>query len=202
MIAVPACGTSETPAPRSSGYVLHADRANDSVEEDDAIVDSASMPPGAPHAALEAAEGPTSKTPASRRTRPRFSWPLVGRVTSPFGPSRDRRHHPGIDIAGEAGTPILAASEGRVVRVANNPRYGPLVVIDHGRGFATWYRNATDPLVARGDRVSAGQQIALIGESGSARRTHLHFELRRRGQPVDPLPFLQGAMGSNSPAAQ
>lgn len=88
------------------------------------------------------------------------------------------------------------------MRIANNPRYGRLVVIDHGGGFATWYRHASDPLVARGDRVSAGQQIAVVGEAGNARRTHLHFEVRRRGHPVDPLPFLEGDTTSKRASAQ
>jgi len=128
------------------------------------------------------------KTEAPRG--PRFTWPLRGRVTSPFGASSKRARHAGIDIDGEGGDPILAAADGEIVRIAENPRYGLLVVVAHARGYATWYAHASDLFVRKGDSVKGGQVIALVGESGNAHGSHLHFEVRRNGRPVDPLPFL------------
>jgi len=124
---------------------------------------------------------------------PRFAWPLRGSITSPFGPTRTRTHHAGIDIAGKAGDPIRAAADGRVVHIADNARYGLLVVVEHDGGYATWYAHASDLYVAKGDVVTRGQVLALVGESGNARGTHLHFEVRRNGRPVDPLPFLEAS---------
>src|SRR6266850_160310 len=122
---------------------------------------------------------------------PRFAWPLRGSVTSPFGATSTRAHHAGIDIAGAAGDSILAAADGRVVHIADNARYGLLVVVEHDGGYATWYGHASDLFVAKGDVVTRGQVLALVGETGNARGTHLHFEIRRNGRPVDPLPLLE-----------
>jgi len=122
---------------------------------------------------------------------PSLGWPLEGRVTSPFGSSARRKHHAGIDIDGKAGQPIRAARDGRVARVADNARYGLLVVVEHEDGYATWYAHASGLAVVRGDEVTAGQVIAYVGTSGNARGSHLHFEVRRHGRPVDPLPFLR-----------
>ncbi len=139
---------------------------------------------------------PVKPAAGPRATSPRFAWPLNGRVTSPFGPSSKRAHHAGIDIDGAVGDPIRAAADGEIARIADHPRYGLLVVVVHDGGFATWYGHATDLFVGKGDTVTRGQVIALVGETGNARGTHLHFEVRRNSRPVNPIPFLPASRSS------
>jgi len=122
---------------------------------------------------------------------PPFSWPLRGRVTSPFGPSKTRSHHSGIDISGDERDPIRAAASGRVIKVADNAAYGLMLAVDHGGGYATWYGHTSALLVGKGDAVRRGQPIALVGDTGNAHGTHLHFEIRRNGRPVNPIPLLK-----------
>lgn len=148
------------------------------------------------------ARGP-GEAPASRSGReadrgaqrpdhaPPFSWPLRGQITSPFGPSKTRTHHAGIDISGDERDPIRAAASGRVSKVADDPRYGLMLVIEHGGGYATWYGHTSALLVGKGDTVSRGQPIALVGDTGNAHGTHLHFEIRGAGRPVNPVPLLE-----------
>jgi murein DD-endopeptidase MepM/ murein hydrolase activator NlpD len=121
-------------------------------------------------------------------------WPLHGAVQSRFGP-RGRRHHDGIDIDGRMGDPIRSAAAGRVQFSGSWGAYGKTVVIDHGGGLSTLYAHASDLKARLGERVGAGELIARVGRSGNARGPHLHFEVRFRGRPVDPLPRLpaQGA---------
>lgn len=123
-----------------------------------------------------------------------IAWPVKGPVTSRFGASEKRSHHSGIDIAGDIGDPIHAAADGRVLRIADHVHYGLLVVIEHDGGYATWYGHASALEVRKGDTVTRGQVIAHVGETGNARGIHLHFEVRRNGRPVDPLPFLKPAV--------
>ena len=120
-----------------------------------------------------------------------LAWPLRGAITSRFGSRRRRAHHAGIDIDGVLGEEILAAAPGTIQRADKEAGYGRTVVIDHGRGITTLYAHASRLLVREGDRVEAGEAIALVGRSGNARGSHLHFEIHRNGRPVDPLPLLR-----------
>ena len=117
----------------------------------------------------------------------RFVWPAAsGRVSSYFGP-RGGGFHSGIDIASSRGTPIYAADSGVVTFSGYRGAYGKLVIIDHGNGYSTYYAHNTSNLVRSGQRVSQGQTIATMGASGNATGSHLHFELRKNGTPVNPM---------------
>lgn len=122
---------------------------------------------------------------------PRFFWPLRGRITSGFGP-RWGRPHEGLDIAAATGTPIRAAAPGVVAFAGWRTGYGRVVVVAHSFGLTTVYAHASAILVRVGEVVGAGQPMARVGATGDATGPHLHFEVRVRGVPVDPLPLLSG----------
>ena len=120
-----------------------------------------------------------------------LAWPVAGRVTSPFASQR-RASHEGIDIDGVMGQEVGAAAAGRVLWTGTQRGYGKMVVIDHGGGLTTHYAHVGRVRVKVDDVVEAGDVIAEVGRSGNARGTHLHFEVRREGRPVDPVPLLGG----------
>lgn len=122
------------------------------------------------------------------------AWPIEGLITGRFGTRGRHSHHDGIDIDGDKGDLIHAVAAGRVVRAGDEGAYGRTVIIDHGDGIATLYAHASRIRVDEGDEVQQDQVIAEVGRTGNARGTHLHFEVRRNGRPVDPLPLLRSGV--------
>lgn len=118
-----------------------------------------------------------------------LEWPLVGPLTSLYGPREGRMHH-GIDIAADHGEVIRAARAGRVVYAGPAGTYGLFVVLDHGNGVRTCYGHCASLLVAAGEEVRDGQPIARVGSTGRSTGPHLHFEVRIDDRAVDPLPYL------------
>jgi len=118
-----------------------------------------------------------------------FVWPLSGAVSSGFG-RRNGRPHEGIDVRGAEGAPFRAAEGGRVAHSGPLGDYGNTVVLIHGGGFATVYAHALRLGVARGERVRKGQVMGEVGATGNASGPHLHFEIRRRDRPRNPLLYL------------
>jgi len=118
-------------------------------------------------------------------------WPLTvpGFVTQPLLDGADGEH-PGIDIAVPTDSYIRAAGSGEVVDAASDPTYGLFVLIDHGDGVRTLYGHASTLLVDRGQHVQRGEVIALSGSTGRSTAPHLHFEILRNGEPVDPLSMV------------
>ena len=115
-----------------------------------------------------------------------YRYPYIGRVTSRYG-MRHRRAHNGIDIALTVGDTICSAFDGRVrFSKATDTGYGTLVIIRHDNGLETYHGHLSARLVEEGDRVVAGQPIALGGNSGRSTGPHLHFETRYYGQSFDP----------------
>src|SRR5690606_15556142 len=97
---------------------------------------------------------------------------------------------PGIAIAASAGTPVRAAAAGRVAYVGSGLRgYGNMVILDHGGTFMTVYAHNRRLTVQEGARVSQGQQIAEMGNT-DASQVALYFEVRHKGEPIDPLRIL------------
>lgn len=117
------------------------------------------------------------------------------RISSRFNPNRmhpihnERRAHIGVDYAAPTGTPIMATSDGVVTRRERAGGYGNLVEIRHANGFMTRYAhlNGFASGIRAGGRVSQGQVIGYVGMTGTATGPHLHYEMHRNGQPVDPL---------------
>ncbi|OPJ55422.1 peptidoglycan DD-metalloendopeptidase family protein [Alkalithermobacter paradoxus] len=119
-----------------------------------------------------------------------FINPTRGRLTSRFGP-RWGRMHEGIDVAGPIGTPIAAADGGVVTFAGVQGSYGKLVIINHENGYTTYYAHCNTINVRVGQRVSRGQVIATIGNTGRSTGPHLHFEVRKNGTPVNPLKHVR-----------
>jgi murein DD-endopeptidase MepM/ murein hydrolase activator NlpD len=118
-----------------------------------------------------------------------FTWPVDGRIISPFG----KRHggwHAGMDIKAESGTPILAAAPGVVISSGQERAYGHIIRIEHDSGFVTVYAHNLENLVEVGDRVSGGTIIATVGRTGRATTPHLHFEIRHEDMVYNPLHLL------------
>jgi murein DD-endopeptidase MepM/ murein hydrolase activator NlpD len=121
----------------------------------------------------------------------RLQWPSDGVLSSGFG-LRGRQLHGGIDISGERGTPIVAAADGVVLFSGRGPDgYGQVVMVDHGQGLVTFYAHNERNVVRQRERVRRGQTVALMGDTGRASGTHLHFEVHHHGRLVDPLHWLR-----------
>lgn len=119
-------------------------------------------------------------------------WPARGEVSSPFGLRwNGSDFHPGIDIANDFGTPIVATADGVVTDAGwNAGGYGNKVDIDHGNGIMTRYGHAQSIVVHTGQQVRRGQIIAYMGSTGFSTGPHVHYEVRIHGEPVNPAPYL------------
>ncbi len=123
-----------------------------------------------------------------------YLWPLEGRISSPFGwrniSVAGNRFHGGIDIAAPTGTPVRSARGGVVTRAGWVGAYGFLVIVDHGAGWETRYAHLSRIDVTVGQRLAQGAVVGLVGSTGASTGPHLHFEVRREGQALDPLAYL------------
>ena len=118
-----------------------------------------------------------------------YSHPISGNVTSGFGP-RKKRFHYGADIDLETGDAVSAAFDGRVRIAKISKSYGQVIVIRHNNGLETYYAHLSKMNVEVGDEVFAGQTIGLGGNTGKSRGSHLHFEVRYLGQPINPTEII------------
>lgn len=125
----------------------------------------------------------TSTTP----TIGQWSWPAQGKLVGKFSPSAGSK---GIQIAGSEGTPIRATSGGQVVYAGEGLRgYGKLIIIKHSPEYISAYAHNKEILVSEGQNIANGQQIASMGQT-DANMPMLHFEIRKGGNPIDPMKFL------------
>lgn len=136
-------------------------------------------------------------------TRPSV-WPVEGRLMSSFGARTDPFSgegaiHTGVDLSAPMGTPVVTAADGIVVHADWMNGYGRLIIIDHGNGLQTYYGHLSRFLVVPGQEVRRGDVIARSGATGRVTSPHLHYEVRMRGTPVNPYPYLaKSASGSQS----
>lgn len=115
-----------------------------------------------------------------------FQWPVRGNLIAGFDESKNK----GLDIAGKAGDPVLAAADGKVVYAGSGLRgYGNLIIIKHNNTYLTAYAHNQSLLVKEDQAIKRGQKIAEMGNS-DADQVKLHFEIRRQGKPVDPAKYL------------
>lgn len=144
---------------------------------------AASPAPAAPAPAAAPSPAPATSAATSVET---WLWPVDGTLIGRFGAAGGK----GIDIAGARNTPVRAVAAGKVVYSGSGLRgYGRLLIIKHAGEFLSAYAHNETILVKEGDMVTAGQKIALMGDS-DADRVKLHFEIRRYGKPLDPLTYL------------
>ena len=125
----------------------------------------------------------------------RFPWPVAGQVLTRFGTQR----HPqfktmifrrGIEIGAHEGDTVRAINDGQVAFADWYKGYGKLLIIEHATGFYSLYGNLEQIVLAKGDRVSKGQAVGLVGETGSLKGPKLYFEIRVKGEAQDPLAWL------------
>lgn len=142
--------------------------------------------PGVAAAAQPAASAAAAPQQPLAAGKIRFAWPASGAVVKKF----DGDTNKGLNIGGKAGDPVLAAADGKVVYAGSGlPGYGNLIIIKHDDTYMTAYAHNRALLVKEDQDVRKGQRIAEMG-STDADRVNLHFEIRRTGQPVDPVNYL------------
>ena len=132
---------------------------------------------------------PAPQAPATANTTEdglAFAWPHSGQILAGFDEAKNK----GLDFAGKAGDPVLAAADGKVVYAGSGLRgYGNLVILKHNNTYLTAYAHNQSLLVKEDQAVVKGQRIAEMGSS-DADRVKLHFEIRKQGKPVDPSKYL------------
>lgn len=121
--------------------------------------------------------------------------PVNGYYTSGFGYRVSpftgmRQMHSGLDMYAPIGTPVKTSADGIVTRVENDPGYGKFLVISHGYGLSTLYAHNSKILVKVGQRVTRGQTISLVGNTGRSTGPHLHYEVRLNGVAINPVKYI------------
>lgn len=130
--------------------------------------------------------------PAPYASTPRAAVAFMRPANGPTLTRFDGKNSKGIDIGGNAGDPIVASADGRVVIVSSALRsYGTMVIVKQDETYLTAYAHLQRALVKEGDVVRQGQTIGEMGRTGTD-RVKLHFEIRKKGVAVDPAPYLQG----------
>lgn len=149
------------------------------------ITPAPASPAPSESASLSAPKPPTIAAPQG------FIWPVKGELISRFGDKGTGLRNDGINIAAPKGTPVVAADNGVVVYSGNELKgFGNLVLIRHPNGWVTAYAHNETLLVARGEQVERGQEIARVGSTGNVTSPQLHFEVRKGGERIDPLSVI------------
>ena len=118
--------------------------------------------------------------------------PLIGKISKRFGEKKedDILASQGVEISAPAGTPVQAIHTGEVVFSDWLRGFGLLLIVDHGNNYMSLYGNAEALLKTKGDQVESGELIAAAGNSGARKESGIYFEIRHRGQPIDPEPWF------------
>jgi len=143
-----------------------------------------------------AGDGTWASLDPSQLTEQGWALPVLGRITSTFGPRPINPvpgvsdSHNGTDIAAPCGQPVFAAMGGTVVESGYQGTYGNWILIDHGGDVQTGYAHNSSLLVEAGQTVAPGEVIALVGTTGASSGCHLHFETRVDGTPTNAVTFM------------
>jgi lipoprotein NlpD len=196
--ATPAAGFEPVPAPSTTiastantrttpPATVHLPSASPATTATTSVVPVAGVPTPVPATAPQPAPVPAAAGTSRAVSGVRWRWPADGALISRF---QSGDAIPGIEIGGKSGDSVRAAADGVVVYSGNGlVGYGELVIIKHNESFLSAYGHNRKRLVKEGQRVSAGQQIAEMGSTG-ATRNELEFQIRKDGNPVDPLGYL------------
>ena len=154
-------------------------------------VDSATVPVAKPKEKISS--DPMQKLPTiGARSSSKFSWPVRGRVLSAYGAKGDGLFNDGINIAAARGTTVGAAENGVVAYAGNEVKgMGNLIIIQHSGGWMTVYAHLDSMTVRRGNKVSVGQKIGTVGETGKVDEPQLHFEIRKGTKAYNPSSYLK-----------
>jgi murein hydrolase activator len=137
---------------------------------------------------------PTDSKDAFAKLRGKLAWPVAGKLIASYGQTRaGGMKWDGVLLAGAQGTPVRAVYHGRVVYADWLSGLGLLTIIDHGDGYLSLYGHNERLYKEVGERVTAGDTIATLGDSGGRPRPELYFEIRKAGKPVDPRPWFKSA---------
>lgn len=155
----------------------------------DALADTYTVPelPAEPEKSVTAATVPIS----SPSVQTEYVWPVGGDGGSVSAEFDSARHHNGLDIAAEKGTPVCAVHGGKVLKAETDVSRGKYIVILHGDGNESWYCHCSELLVKEGQEVAQGEQIGKIGQTGMAVGPHLHIEIQKDGKAQNPENYLK-----------
>jgi septal ring factor EnvC (AmiA/AmiB activator) len=167
---------------------LHERAAAEVLAQEEKLADFvASLPPP---------RTPVAGTTGFAELRGSLPHPAPGPITQGFGRLVNPRFNTvtvqnGLDIGAPAGAPVRAVAAGRVVHAGWFKGYGNLVIVDHGEGYHSLVAHLGAMRTAMGEEVAAGAVLGTVGDTGSLKGTYLYFELRERGRPIDPRPWLR-----------
>lgn len=130
-----------------------------------------------------------NSTPSIRPSNAKISSGYGYRL-DPFGRRTSKKHN-GVDFAGKPDSPIFVTADGVVRHAGWVPSFGQAILVDHGFGYSTLYAHTTGITVKNGDVVKRGDKIATMGSSGRSTGTHLHYEVWKDGQPVNPRNYFK-----------
>lgn len=121
--------------------------------------------------------------------------PIEASISSPFGGRQDpingrKAFHEGVDFQAKTGEKVQATGKGRVVSSSYSPDYGENVIVSHGRGYETMYAHLSKRLVQVGDSITPGDTVGLVGNTGRSTGSHLHYEIRHQGAPINPMDYM------------
>jgi murein hydrolase activator len=137
---------------------------------------------------------PTDSKDAFAKLRGKLAWPVAGKLVATYGQVRaGGMKWDGVLLAGTQGTPVRAVYHGRVVYADYLSGLGLLTIIDHGDGYLSLYGHNERLYKEVGERVTAGDTIATVGDSGGRSSPALYFEIRKAGKPVDPRPWFKSS---------
>lgn len=132
-------------------------------------------------------------TPVNASMKGKFLPPVSGRVMAGFGETDSKGEaslHNGIDVGSALGIPVVSPYSGVVTLIGEDPQLGRIIKLDFGEGWTGVLGNLGDVSVQNGQKIEAGQVLGTVGLSAPLKKTWLHFELRKDGKPVDPLPYI------------
>jgi len=138
--------------------------------------------------------GPSNDAGSWNDQMPQLSMPVPGRIGSGYGPrvghTGTTHQHQGLDLTAKFGQPVASAAGGTVEHAGPAGTYGNLVIVRHDHGYQTRYAHLSAVEVKVGQKVSTGQELGEVGSTGLSDGPHLHFEVRKGDQVIDPTAFL------------